>query len=344
MVRRRARGTGSHSRVVDATEAATCLQMLAVLLQAGAHPVEAWHHLATTGDPRAEAIAQRLRDGDGVVEALEAEGGAWRDVAAAWEVATTVGAPLADALRSVAETLRDAAAGADDVRIALAEPAGTARLLLWMPVAGLLLGLVLGFDTLGAVTRNPIGAVCLALGMALVLAARMWTRRLLARAVPPTRHSGSAGRTGRGRALRRGVRRAGEATRERVVGRDRRRRTGADRPRSVAERGRTRGGVAAGRCGARASRGSGARTDACRAPVDAPAAPARGLHAARLPPARRGPAAVERSRLDAAADLTTAPDRTSPNRDPPHRDSPHRDSPNHEDRAHPRPQRRRRHP
>lgn len=190
MVRRRARGTGSHSRVVDATEAATCLQMLAVLLQAGAHPVEAWHHLATTGDPRAEAIAQRLRDGDGVVEALEAEGGAWRDVAAAWEIATTVGAPLADALRSVAETLRDAAAGADDVRIALAEPAGTARLLLWMPVAGLLLGLVLGFDTLGAVTRNPIGAVCLALGMALVLAARMWTRRLLARAVPPPRTPG----------------------------------------------------------------------------------------------------------------------------------------------------------
>lgn len=185
MVRRRARGTGPHSRVVDATEAATCLQMLAVLLQAGAHPVEAWHHLATTGDPRAEAIAQRLRDGDGVVEALEAEGGAWRDVAAAWQIATTVGAPLADALRSVAETLRDAAAGADDVRIALAEPAGTARLLLWMPVAGLLLGLVLGFDTLGAITRNPIGAVCLALGMALVLAARMWTRRLLARAVPP---------------------------------------------------------------------------------------------------------------------------------------------------------------
>lgn len=185
MVMRRARGTGPHSRVVDATEAATCLQMLAVLLQAGAHPVEAWHHLATTGDPRAEAIAQRLRDGDGVVEALEAEGGAWRDVAAAWEIATTVGAPLADALRSVAETLRDAAAGADDVRIALAEPAGTARLLLWMPVAGLLLGLVLGFDTVGAVTQNPIGAVCLALGMALVLAARMWTRRLLARAVPP---------------------------------------------------------------------------------------------------------------------------------------------------------------
>lgn len=181
----RAGGVRARSGAVDAMEAATCLQMLAVLLQAGAHPAEAWHHLATTGDPRAEAIAARLRKGDGVVEALEAEGGAWRDVAAAWEIATTVGAPLADVLRSVAETLRDAAAGADDVRIALAEPAGTARLLLWMPMAGLFLGLVLGFDTLGAVTRNPIGAVCLAVGLALVLAARTWTRRLLARAVPP---------------------------------------------------------------------------------------------------------------------------------------------------------------
>lgn len=168
----------------DGRDAATTVQTLAVLLQAGAAPVAAWRHLADTGDPHAEAIVARLDRGVAVPEAVEAEGGAWRDIAAAWEIATTVGAPLADVLRVVAETVRDAAAAADDVRIALAEPAGTARLLLWMPLAGLLLGFALGFDTVGAVTRSPIGAVCVGLGLGLVLLARAWTGRLLRLAAP----------------------------------------------------------------------------------------------------------------------------------------------------------------
>lgn len=106
-------------------------------------------------------------------------------MAAAWEIAATVGAPLADVLRMLADTLRDAASAADEVRVALAEPAGTARLLLWMPLAGLLLGLGLGFDTVGAVTGTPIGGLCLAAGLGLVVLAKMWTRRLLRSAQPP---------------------------------------------------------------------------------------------------------------------------------------------------------------
>jgi tight adherence protein B len=105
-------------------------------------------------------------------------------LAAAWEVATTVGAPLAEVLRMIAETLRDTASAADDVRIALAEPAGTARLLLWMPFAGLLLGFALGFDTVSVVISNPIGAGCVVAGLLLVGAARAWTARLLRRARP----------------------------------------------------------------------------------------------------------------------------------------------------------------
>jgi tight adherence protein B len=80
--------------------------------------------------------------------------------------------------------MRDAAAAADDVRIALAEPAGTARLLLWMPLAGLLLGFALGFDTVSVLFTSPIGAACLVIGLLLVLSARAWTRRLLRRAQP----------------------------------------------------------------------------------------------------------------------------------------------------------------
>lgn len=171
------RGTG-------ASDAATSVQTLAVLLQAGAVPVVAWRHLADIGDPHAVAVTERVAAGVPLLDAIEAEGGAWVDLAAAWEIATTVGAPLAEVLRIIAESLRDAASAADDVRIALAEPAGTARLLLWMPLAGLLLGFALGFDTIGVIVGNPLGAACVIAGLLLVLAARLWTRRLLRRAAP----------------------------------------------------------------------------------------------------------------------------------------------------------------
>lgn len=168
----------------SAADAATSVQMLAVLLQAGAAPLSAWRHLAESGDAHAARIVRAAGSGVPLVSAIEAEGGAWADLAAAWEVATTVGAPLAEVLRMIAETLRDAASAADDVRIALAEPAGTARLLLWMPFAGLLLGFALGFDTLGVMVHNPWGAGCVVAGLLLVAAARTWTRRLLRRAAP----------------------------------------------------------------------------------------------------------------------------------------------------------------
>ncbi|WP_180968915.1 type II secretion system F family protein [Microbacterium aurantiacum] len=174
------------SRAADSTveDASTAVRTLAVLLQAGAVPVVAWRHLAESGDPHAARIVDRLEGGIPLLAAVEAEGGAWVDLAAAWDVATTVGAPLAEVLRMLADTLQDAASAADDVRIALAEPAGTARLLLWMPLAGLLLGFALGFDTLSVIVSNPVGGACVVAGLGLVLAARMWTRRMLLKAQP----------------------------------------------------------------------------------------------------------------------------------------------------------------
>lgn len=169
---------------VDEADAATSVQTLAVLLQAGAVPLVAWRHLAETGDAHAATVVARVQEGAALTAAIEAEGGAWADLAAAWEIATTVGAPLAEVLRMIAETLRDAASAADDVRIALAEPAGTARLLLLMPFAGLLLGFALGFDTVSVIVGNPIGAACVVMGLLLMLAARIWTRKLLDRAKP----------------------------------------------------------------------------------------------------------------------------------------------------------------
>jgi len=166
------------------SDVADSVQTLAVLLQAGAVPLVAWRHLASTGDPVAVAVLARTEKGVPLVSAIEEQGGMWTELAAAWEIATTVGAPLADVLRSIAEALRDAASAADDVRVALAEPAGTARLLLWMPLAGLLLGVALGFDAWGVIVGNPLGAACVVTGLLFVVLARLWTQALLRRAWP----------------------------------------------------------------------------------------------------------------------------------------------------------------
>ncbi len=181
MKRRYGRGRRTPDAAAEAARAAASVRTLAVLLHAGATPLTAWQHLAESGDEDAAAIVERCENGTTLVSAIDAAGGVWSDVAAAWEVATTVGAPLAEILRALAESLQDSAVAADDVRVALAEPAGTARLLLWMPVAGLLLGFALGFDTLGAIA-TPGGGVCVAAGLLLVVLARAWTGRLLRRA------------------------------------------------------------------------------------------------------------------------------------------------------------------
>ncbi len=181
---------GIHRRGRDAAEShraaapvAATLQRLAVLLEAGIAPDRAWAHLAEAGDPAARAVSTRRDAGEDLAAAIGAAGGSWRGAAAAWQVATTVGAPLARSLRSIGEALREAEQTRDDIRVALAEPAATARLVSWLPLVAIALALVLGFDVVGTV-RNPIGAASLAAGIALMLAARRWTRHLVAAAQP----------------------------------------------------------------------------------------------------------------------------------------------------------------
>ncbi|GAA5147846.1 hypothetical protein GCM10025768_08560 [Microbacterium pseudoresistens] len=161
------------------------VRTLAVLLQAGATPVAAWRHLAETGESAAAAVSTGLERGRSLTEAIRARGGAWREVAQAWAIAATVGAPLAEALRVIADALDDASATSDEVRVALAEPAGTARLMQWLPLVGLLLGAGLGFDTLTVLFTTGAGIGCLIAGALLIVLSRVWTAALVRRATPP---------------------------------------------------------------------------------------------------------------------------------------------------------------
>lgn len=167
------------------TTAASVLR-LAVLLEAGLPPLAAWTHLGST-DPVAARVAESAR-ADRLPEAiLEQTRGIeaardWACVAAAWRVAAEAGAPLAATLGRLGEVLLAADDARRDVAVALAGPLATSRVVLALPALGLAGGLLLGVDTLGVLATTPAGWFCVVAGGTLLLVARSWMRRLVARA------------------------------------------------------------------------------------------------------------------------------------------------------------------
>ncbi len=149
----------------DFDELADTVERLAVLLGAGVAPASAWEYVGGRLAARSQAV---------------------RGLDAAWDVATDAGAPLADTLHRFAASLRGLAENERDARTALAGPLATTRLILVLPLIGVLFELALGFDTVGTLFTTVPGWCCLALGLLLVAAAHLWSRRLLRSARPPS--------------------------------------------------------------------------------------------------------------------------------------------------------------
>jgi tight adherence protein B len=150
-------------------ELAGVVERLAVLLAAGVPSESA---IAYLDDPRVDALARGEHPRDP----------AWRGLAAAWRVASAAGAPLASTLDRFARSLRELGQNDRDARTALAGPRATARLVMVLPIVGVLFGLALGFDTIRVLFTTPIGIACVLVGVALLAIARFWNRRLLVRA------------------------------------------------------------------------------------------------------------------------------------------------------------------
>jgi tight adherence protein B len=168
------------------------VQRLGVLLAAGVAPVSGWGYVAEGVRGRiaedVRAVATAAASGESIGLAIAAVSGAdrqaWRGLAAAWLVATEAGAPLAATLAELASCLRSLAQNQRDLQTALAAPAATARMVMALPVVGILFGFALGFDSIGILFTTPPGLVCLGLGSALMLLAFFWNRRLVSRARP----------------------------------------------------------------------------------------------------------------------------------------------------------------
>lgn len=159
---------------------------LAVLLEAGLPPLPAWTHLGSL-EPVAARIAESGPADRLPVAILEQTRGLpgeidWACVAAAWRVAADSGAPLAATLGRLGEVLLAVDDARREVAVALAGPLATSRVVLALPAVALVGGALLGVDSLGVLATTPPGWLCLAAGVTLLLLARRWMRRLVARA------------------------------------------------------------------------------------------------------------------------------------------------------------------
>ncbi len=195
-------------------EVASIVEKLSVLLSAGVTPSAAWAYLA---ESRADSpagtnrhvltVVKSIDGGAGAVEAIlcavenakeqarnassrsrlkreDTHDTAWSGLAAAWIVATEAGAPLAHALKEFSLSLRALAQARRAAATALSGPVATAKLVVVLPVVGILFGVALGFDTIGTLVATAPGIVCLITGSALLWAARVWNRKLVRAATP----------------------------------------------------------------------------------------------------------------------------------------------------------------
>ncbi len=187
----------------DLEPLAAVVQRLGVLLAAGVAPASAWGYVAEAARGSAAAgareVAAAARGGGSIAEAIvavaesqHADSTAWRGLAAAWLVANDAGAPLAATLAELAASLRALAQNRRDLVTALAGPAATARMVMVLPLVGILFGMALGFDSLRILFTTPTGLACLALGVLLMLLAQFWNRGLLRRAAPTSLTPGLA--------------------------------------------------------------------------------------------------------------------------------------------------------
>ncbi len=149
--------------VPDAAGAARVLDRVAVLVAAGVPPPRAWGLVG--GVPRADDPA-------------------WHDVLVVLRVAERTGAPSAGALRALAAAMRRSAAADRAVRVALAGPRTSARVVLALPLLGLGLGSVWGAGALEVLLARPAGWACCATAALLVVVGRYWSRRMIAVATP----------------------------------------------------------------------------------------------------------------------------------------------------------------
>ena len=104
------------------------------------------------------------------------------DLQLSMRMSESAGAPLATSLERAAEHAEERIDALLGRQSALAAPRATGRILSWLPLLGLGLGVLMGSDPVGVLTGSILGVLTGLLGLGLAFAGRRWTAALVHRA------------------------------------------------------------------------------------------------------------------------------------------------------------------
>jgi tight adherence protein B len=151
------------------------LHQVAALSGAGLPDQEAWAAVVDGGSPAAlEAWAAGV--------AATEVGPYARAVCAIAQLGREVGVACGALVGALTLSLERHQDAADALAVAVAGPKASARLLQYLPLAGLGLGWVMGVNVFSVVSDAGLGTFALAVGLGLLLAGKAWTAALLRRA------------------------------------------------------------------------------------------------------------------------------------------------------------------
>lgn len=115
------------------------------------------------------------------------------DLQLSLRMSESAGAPLATSLERAAEHAEERIDALLGRQSALAAPRATGRILSWLPLLGLGLGVLMGSDPVGVLTGSILGALTGLLGLGLAFAGRRWTAALVHRAEVESTRAGHTG-------------------------------------------------------------------------------------------------------------------------------------------------------
>lgn len=101
------------------------------------------------------------------------------DLQLSLRMSESAGAPLATSLERAAEHAEERIDALLGRQSALAAPRATGRILSWLPLLGLGLGVLMGSDPVGVLTGSILGVLTGLLGLGLAFAGRRWTAALV---------------------------------------------------------------------------------------------------------------------------------------------------------------------
>lgn len=117
------------------------------------------------------------------------------DLQLSLRMSESAGAPLATSLERAAEHAEERIDALLGRQSALAAPRATGRILSWLPLLGLGLGVLMGSGPVGVLTGSILGALTGMLGLGLAFAGRRWTAALVHRAEVESAASNGAEQT-----------------------------------------------------------------------------------------------------------------------------------------------------